>query len=516
MIRVAIVGAGPKGLFAAERLAAHLTVSDAAASITVFDPQPPGWGAGYDADQPHWLRLNVNAAIVDMDGGRNTGVSLGLPDFAEWRRGAGETEPLDPFPPRATVGHYLAHCWGQLLERVPARVRLRHVARRVDRLDAIGDGWLIDHEYYDEVLMCTGHAQDWPGALRHGWAGPAPLVPQVYPVRTWLTSAAVPAGGTVVCRGAALTFIDACLSLTEGRDGRFDRNGYHRSGSEPSRIVPVARRGGFMEVKPQPDGPLAALPLEQFRRRGLARCAEAGGQVDVVLAAVWQTAGDYLCVAAGGAVSVPPVGVVPPPDDDPVTALRRSLRVAMGECRPGLAWALGQAWRDLYSGVVRALGHQQVTQSAWSSFASAAAALEPIAFGPPPVNAAKLLALCDAGLVDASFLAGRWSDALHDADVVIDCVLPPPGLVEGELAADLMERGLVAKAAGRRGVSVAPDATCLTSDGTPIGGLAALGRLTEDVVIGNDTLSRTLHPSAARWAQRVDARCASVVVGGGR
>ena len=36
MIRVAIVGAGPKGLFAAERLAAHLTVSDAAASITVF------------------------------------------------------------------------------------------------------------------------------------------------------------------------------------------------------------------------------------------------------------------------------------------------------------------------------------------------------------------------------------------------------------------------------------------------------------------------------------------------
>lgn len=188
----------------------------------------------------------------------------------------------------------------------------------------------------------------------------------------------------------------------------------------------------------------------------------------------------------------------------------------MGECRPGLAWALGQAWRDLYSGVVRALGHQQVTQSAWSSFASAAAALEPIAFGPPVVNAAKLLALCDAGLVDASFLAGRWSDALHDADVVIDCVLPPPGLVEGELAADLMERGLVAKAAGRRGVSVAPDATCLTSDGTPIGGLAALGRLTEDVVIGNDTLSRTLHPSAARWAQRVAARCASVAVGVGR
>jgi hypothetical protein len=34
-------------------------------------------------------------------------------------------------------------------------------------------------------------------------------------------------------------------------------------------------------------------------------------------------------------------------------------------------------------------------------------------------------------------------------------------------------------------------------------GLAAIGRPTEDSVIGNDTLSRTLHPLADRWARRV-------------
>ena len=50
-----------------------------------------------------------------------------------------------------------------------------------------------------------------------------------------LTADAVPAGCTVVCRGAALTFIDALLTLTEGRGGRFDENGYHRSGGEPAR-----------------------------------------------------------------------------------------------------------------------------------------------------------------------------------------------------------------------------------------------------------------------------------------
>jgi hypothetical protein len=35
-----------------------------------------------------------------------------------------------------------------------------------------------------------------------------------------------------------------------------------------------------------------------------------------------------------------------------------------------------------------------------------------------------------------------------------------------------------------------------------------IGRATEDSVIGNDTLSRVLHPHADRWALRVGARLA--------
>ena len=52
-------------------------------------------------------------------------------------------------------------------------------------------------------------------------------------------------------------------------------------------------------------------------------------------------------------------------------------------------------------------------------------------------------------------------------------------------------------------MAVAPDACCLASDGTRIRGLSALGRPTEDVVIGNDTLSRSLHSAADLWAERV-------------
>ena len=61
--------------------------------------------------------------------------------------------------------------------------------------------------------------------------------------------------------------------------------------------------------------------------------------------------------------------------------------------------------------------------------------------------------------------------------------------------------------AGRRGLEVADDASCIDAGGNLTRGLSAIGRPTEDSVIGNDTLSRSLHPHAERWAQRVVERC---------
>ena len=51
-----------------------------------------------------------------------------------------------------------------------------------------------------------------------------------------------------------------------------------------------------------------------------------------------------------------------------------------------------------------------------------------------------------------------------------------------------------------------PDGSCRARDGSITPGLAAIGRPTEDSVIGNDTLSRSLHPQADRWARRVTRR----------
>ena len=502
-MRVAVIGAGPKGLFAVERLLSHAPSSDLA--IDLYDPQPPGHGAAYATSQPEHLRLNVNASIVDA--GWHDGPAPS-PDwvisFANWRLAGGENEPLEPFPPRARVGAYLGDLFDALREHHPG---LRHVQRAVTTITRGDDGWLIDGERYDEVLLATGHATDWPGALRHTDA--SPLVDAVFPIEKL---DAIPAGARVVVRGAALTFIDAALALTEGRGGRFEQAeptdvpAYQPSGAEPAVIWPTARQGRFMEAKPQPGSWLTRLPIDdqlathQARIRAAMTADEALAQVPAMARQLLSTAGadprestDVDAMFAGDAI-----------DADPTEALRRSWRVAIGAAPPSAMWAVGHAWRELYPALVDRFALEAADPLDFNAFADAAGRLERVAFGPPPVNAAKVLSLIDAGIIDPS----RLGDEIDDVDITVDAVLPPPGVAaEGAtLPGRLVAQDLLTSPDARRGLAIDGDGTCLGPDGSRLEGLAAVGRPTEDSVIGNDTLGRTLHDTTERWAARVARR----------
>jgi diaminopimelate decarboxylase len=203
-----------------------------------------------------------------------------------------------------------------------------------------------------------------------------------------------------------------------------------------------------------------------------------------------------------------------------VEEIDRSLAVGAGLVAPDLRWAIGHAWRVLYPAIVQRLGDGGLREDDWPAFHRLAAEMERVAFGPSPLNAAKLLALVEAGLVDLSLVAGATlrdregrtclcgADRERPVDVVVDAVLPGPGVLPGQdaLLDGLVADGHVRIAHARRGLDIALDGTCLSRDGSCSLGLAAIGRPTEDVVIGNDTLSRTLHPLSDRWARRVVER----------
>lgn len=497
-MRVGIVGGGPRALFAVERLWVHRLLDAPPLQVSVFDPHHPGFGAAYSVDQPHFLRLNVTSAVVcaGWPGDRR------VPSLDQWRAARGEAAPLDPFPPRATVGAYLQWFWSRLEEQTPRGALLDHRPRRVERLARGESGWLIDGEAFDEVLLATGHEGHWPGTLRG-----ERVVPAVFPVARWLDAGHVPDGSRVVARGAALTFIDAALTLTEGRGGTFSgewRTGlvYQPSGREPAVIRPLARSGRWMDPKPQPGTPQATVPTVVLERgRSAVRAARTPSQMT---AAVRDTA-----LAMGGApADVDELLTGGAPSADATQLLRRRLAAVAGEAPPDGAWALGHTWRGLYDELRHRVEGVQPSDD-FAAFAVLAGRLERVAFGPPPINAAKLLALIDAGVIDPTGLGagGTLAEArmLGDADVIVDAVLPPPGVVAGSLTARLVDAGVLTRAPGRRGVAVDTDATCLGAGGR-LESLACVGRATEDVVIGNDTLNRRLHPAIDGWARRISAK----------
>jgi uncharacterized NAD(P)/FAD-binding protein YdhS len=552
-LRVAIVGLGPKGLFALERLLDHTGRGGARASldVDVFEPHPaPGAGPVYDPRQPAYLRMNIAADQLNLWSADNAAVppSERLA-FTEWRRSQGPVEGLASarYPPRALVGRYLADGFERIRRRVPRGMRLALLPLEVRAAHTDGTSWTVvaadgSTRVYDEVLVTVGHGTGAAPAEPESWPHAASLIPGVFPVARWLTADRVPPGSAAVVRGFALTFLDAALALTEGRGGAFEADAHpHRLRYVPGAgdvgvILPVSRTGRPMLAKPQPELAASVPELEEIARSGSERVLALPEGLDLrvdllpiladavaanLLAAnprrpegerprrVADAARDWLSTACDG---FPPVAAHHAADD-----VERSLDVGSGLRPPDLPWALGHTWQSLYPALVERLGGTGLSHRAWPAFRRLAAEMERVAFGPPPVNAAKLLALIGAGTIDLDHVRGSRitttngvtsigaGHARRTVDVVVNAVLPGPGVRDS--GPGLLERltadGHARVAPRRRGLEVTRDAACVGRDGRRTPGLSAAGRATEDWVIGNDTLNRSLHPHLDRWAQRI-------------
>ena len=171
-----------------------------------------------------------------------------------------------------------------------------------------------------------------------------------------------------------------------------------------------------------------------------------------------RAAGDWLAAACDGRVL--PAGLTP------AAEIERSLAIGAGLHPPDLQWALGHAWRSVYPALVARLSGSAMAADEWVPYRRLAAQMERLAFGPPAINAAKLLALIDAGRVDLTYVAGGritttagrasicGDDGGRDVDVVIDAVLPGPGAAGSPLLATHHRRRARThrrRAAGRRG-----------------------------------------------------------------
>lgn len=393
-------------------------------------------------------------------------------------------------------GGYLAWVLDRLADS--SRLNLRRRLCRVEEVIQAPHGWLLrtpeSTRTHGEVLLATGHAGTIGPDHRH----------VMQDLETYAR------GGQVAVRGAALTGIDTVLSLTAGRGGRWTRLSdsdaltYVASGDEPAQITMVSRSGELLAPKPLQN-------TESMQRAVTALTSEWWERSDpddawwsvVISAAVAAAADAGIRVERDTLEEVLDCGRE---QDDPLTRWRSDLRRAEGEVDADAAWWLGRAWALGYADVVRSLERAPRHRETWARWRVRAARLERWAFGPPVDNVRRLLALHRAGILEIAGEAPVGAAVVDAVTTQAGVLKAEGGWREGERPLDPLWAGLLCEGhvqvrPGERGILTDPAARCLRSDGTAVAGLAAIGRPTEDPVIGHDTLSRTLHGDVRRWAE---------------
>lgn len=516
--RVAIVGCGPKGLYALDSLCNALDSQDAAQiTVVVFDcSEHFGAGATYSFDQPHYLLMNYAASYIDAWDRVLRPSHINHPDFNEWLKKQQPDVVATEFPPRALVGKYLNFCYKKVLEVKPGNIEVIEVKGNATDLIQVGRKWLIGNYrecgLFDEMLVATGHQDLFKPQSLYSVFDPSLKPLRVYPVDKNLAADKVLPNSKVAVKGFGLTWVDACLALTEGRGGQFVADGYLRSGKEPSSIVPFSRTGRPMLSKTSNVTEVSNNVAEFWddEKRSLEALMVNHGAINF-MSDIWPVitnASDRLLeVEAGSSQKWFDTWIQKTfSGSDAYSAMRTSLDAATGVNGPDCPTALGISWRRLYSNIVNLVSHGGLTSASWAAFKHTSTEMERIAFGPPHCNVRKILTLVDIGIVDLSQIrCGRVigeSNWPSGSDCRVDATLPASGKLSpaGPLHSLVRDDAVLLSSTG--GIEVSRSAQVnLGNDDTST--LAVLGRPTEGVVLGNDTLSRTLHTHPTEWAARV-------------
>ncbi|WP_338217247.1 FAD/NAD(P)-binding protein [Lacticaseibacillus salsurivasis] len=306
-MKVALIGAGPRGLLVLERLIAwQRQMSALPLTITLFDPYPIG-GRVWRRDQAPQLIMNTAAQHITLFYDRTVqepGPIMPGPSLAQWAakeaapflrsRGKSaapylkEAASLGPndYPSRALYGYYLAWFYAEMHRRKQPNVQLIFKQTLVQ---AVTKAPFTVHtaagsERFDAVVLALGTMEnsltrEQAALTAFAKAHQRVYLPPSFPAEGDLSR--LGPQDVVAMRGLGLSFFDYVSRLTEGRGGRFIANEqgqltYQASGEEPH-IIAGSRRGLPYHAKARNEkAPGEAWPPRFLTAQQLANWAASG------------------------------------------------------------------------------------------------------------------------------------------------------------------------------------------------------------------------------------------------
>ncbi|RMB57642.1 hypothetical protein EAX61_11050 [Dokdonia sinensis] len=290
---LAIVGGGPRGLYALESLylALHNSDTHKKLKITLFEPfrhRGSGWVWSPSQVDTNWLNI-TERALQNLPGRPEMRIGETIipsfPSYTEWLPKEEQNPPAthpDQFPPRAKMGTYLNARFETIAQTLMGSGWLEIIEGGVTKLDYDGrfftacakanntpihnndnqDAEHFEISHIDEVVLTIGHQDTELSDQLKSWkahvakAKTPLLFTEAYPIEKIL-EAKIDAENTVAFRGFGLAMIDQIRALTLKKGGRFEvineetqELTYYSSAEHPQQFVAFSLDGLPMVPKP--------------------------------------------------------------------------------------------------------------------------------------------------------------------------------------------------------------------------------------------------------------------------
>lgn len=567
---IAIIGIGPRGGFAFEKLIEKLIQNKAFKQIHILlfeQSQNFGNGPVYDIDQNSSNWINITERILDLPKRKtlkfNSVLIKEFPSYKEWAfndEGFDRTK-LDTYPPRSKIGEYLYQRFDSLSKPLIKSGLISIINDRVEYLHWLKNGKLFlktlndEFKEIDEVLLTIGHQPTKKDKQILRWDKFASehknfkFFKEAYPTDLYLNSKILKNGTNIGVRGFGLAMIDIAraIALNFGNFICTDQDTkackFNSASSFQNYIFPFSLDG----LPPVPK-PINATIDQNFKPTQQSlyqfekiisdhKIQEFASSSKFLLDAFSPIAAKIfndlpLKLKNDQTKNIENIikkwlkessyshPLIISKDQTPDKSMRDFVGMAVGKFPVSLDYCVGQVWRHCQPTIYSALSHNNCNDEVFSDIIRIDESTKRYSYGPPVESIQQLLALIDAGFLNINFVnnpsiqltKNGWKLALNNKHVhikiMIDSVIDSPKVTEvtSPLIKKMLVDNVMEAVHSKLGVATDKFGYLVSKNINKKIPIALLGRLEKGTVIGVDAILECFGKRPELWAEKASEK----------
>ncbi|WP_179019698.1 FAD/NAD(P)-binding protein [Winogradskyella forsetii] len=570
MKTLAIIGFGPRGLYALENLLLGLSKTNSTVKIVIFEASETlGSGHVWNEDQPdsNWINITERALSgIEKRPKIKYGnvIVKGFPSYHQWCNFSLKPSENDTFPPRNKLGRYLNERYDSIEKPLGNLDTFIIINAAVQSIDYSENDTLILRTHTeswtcDDVVLTIGHQSTELSDQMKAWKSHAKTKTNVslfenpYPVSNFNTIKNT-TDLTIGIRGFGLGMIDVMRYLVINDFGNFKvvddatlETVYYKVKNQNLTLVPFSLDGL----------PLVPKPLNQnidnwfkpthkelyYFKAEIEAVAQTEKEVHTldflikpmatIASRIFIDLKEKAFAHKFSAIELEAIVTNWLKDDDfqhellqneniPTEKLIQTyIDMALGEIPISLDFCIGQVWRHCQPTLYTAFSHANLDSKIIKKVIDLDERSKRYSYGPPIESMQQVLALVDAKVLNLGFvtdpdiklepngwkLTNTENQSVH-CSIMINSILDAPKLLEinTDLVKNLLQNDFIQPIHSELGIETSEDGYVVTPNDKPNVPIAVLGRLAKGSVIGVDAILECFGQRIEDWAKAYVAK----------